>query len=110
MLSTSLSGRIASIGGGAVTGFARIVNSEADLGRIQPGDIMVAPATDISFATTMVLCAGFVTETGGRFAHAAIFAREHGLPCITDVADARKLIPDGAQITLDPELNLISPA
>jgi phosphohistidine swiveling domain-containing protein len=107
MNTTTLSGRVASVGRGVITGIARIVNSETDLERVQPGEIMIAPQTDITFAPTMQLCAGVVTELGGRFCHAAIFTREHHIPCLTDVADARSLIPDGALITLDPINNRI---
>lgn len=104
----ALTGRVASIGPGAVKGPARVINSEADLDKIRPGDIMVTSQTDINYAPSMLLCAGIITETGGRFCHAAIFSRENDLPCITDVDGARELIPDGVTIVLDPKENRIA--
>jgi len=104
----TLSGRVASIGEGFVKGIARIINNEAELDKIQLGDIMVAPQTDINFVPALELCAGLVTEQGGRFCHAAIYSRENDLPCITDVENALKIIPDGAEIILDTNNNSIS--
>lgn len=103
-----LSGRVASIGEGITKGIARIINNETELDKIQPGDIMVAPQTDINFVPALELCVGLITEQGGRFCHAAIYSRENNLPCITDVDNARKQIPDGAVIILDTANNIIS--
>jgi len=104
----TLSGRVASIGNGLIQGIARIVNSESELGKIREGDIMIAPQTDINYVPALDFCIGLITETGGRFCHAAIYSRENNLPCITDVENARKIIPDGAEIILDTESNCIS--
>mgnify|MGYP005824582155 CR=1 FL=1 len=104
----SLTGRVASIGDGIVKGYARIINNEAELEKIQLGDIMVAPQTDINFVPALELCTGLITEQGGRFCHAAIYSRENNLPCITDVNNARKVIPDGAEIIIDTNSNSIS--
>jgi phosphohistidine swiveling domain-containing protein len=104
----SLKGRVASIGDGIVKGYARIINNEAELEKIQLGDIMVAPQTDINFVPALELCTGLITEQGGRFCHAAIYSRENNLPCITDVNNARKVIPDGAEIIIDTNSNSIS--
>jgi phosphoenolpyruvate synthase/pyruvate phosphate dikinase len=108
MQTFTLKGRVASIGDGIVKGIARIVNSESELDKIQPGDIMVAPQTDINFVPSLELCVGLVTEQGGRFCHAAIFSRENNLPCITDVENARTIIPDGMEIIVDTNSNSIS--
>ncbi len=103
----TLAGRVASIGKGVAKGTARIINSEAELDKIQAGDIMVAPQTDINFVPALELCIGLITEEGGRFCHAAIYSRENSLPCITDVKNARKEIPDGALVILDTTNNRI---
>lgn len=104
----TFSGRVASIGEGITNGIARIINNESELDRIQPGDIMIAPQTDINFVPALELCVGLITEQGGRFCHAAIYSRENNLPCITDVENARKKIPDGVAIILDAANNIIS--
>jgi pyruvate,water dikinase len=104
----TLSGRVASIGEGFVKGIARIINNEAELDKIQAGDIMIAAQTDINFVPAMEQCVGLVTEQGGRFCHAAIYSRENYLPCITDVENARQIITDGAEIILNTHKNTIS--
>lgn len=103
-----LSGRVSSIGNGFVRGIARIINNEMELDKIKDGDILIAPQTDINFVPALELCVGLITEHGGRFCHAAIYSRENDLPCITDVKDARKIIPDGAEIIIDTNNNSIS--
>lgn len=103
-----LTGRVASLGDGIVKGVARIISSESELDKIQSGDIMIAPQTDINYVPALELCVGLITEQGGRFCHAAIYSRENDLPCITDVENARGVIPDGAEIILDAKNNSIS--
>lgn len=103
-----LSGRVASRGEGIVKGIARVIHNESELTKIQLGDIMVAPQTDINYAPSLELCVGLITEQGGRFCHAAIYSRENDLACITDVTDALSAIPDGTEIIMDTKNNIIS--
>jgi pyruvate,water dikinase len=104
----TLNGRVASIGDGVVKGIARIINNESELDKIQLGDIMVVPQTDINFVPALELCVGLITEQGGRFCHAAIYSRENNLSCITNVENAMSLIPDGILIVIDTNNNSIS--
>lgn len=104
----TLSGRVASIGEGLVKGIARIINSESELDKIQQGDIMITGQTDINFVPALEVCTGLITEQGGRFCHAAIYSRENGLACITDVDGARTTIIDGQVILLNTKENKIT--
>ncbi len=104
----TLKGRVASKGDGQITGIARIINDASDLLKIQAGDIMVAPQTDINFVPSLSLCVGLITERGGRFCHAAIYSRENNLPCITNVTDARSQIIENVTITINTIHNTIT--
>ena len=86
---------------GTATGSARIVQGPADFVRVRPGDILVCPFTDPSWTPLLRVAAGVITETGGVLSHAAIVAREHGIPAVLGVPDAVSLIPDGATVTVD---------
>jgi pyruvate,water dikinase len=66
-----------------------------ELRSVRAGDILVAPNTDPGWTPVFGLIAGLVVQTGGMLSHAAIVAREYGLPAVTGVADACALIlPD----------------
>jgi phosphohistidine swiveling domain-containing protein len=86
---------------GVVRGPARVTLSPTDVGRIGPGDIIVCPATNPSWVPVFAIAAGLVTNTGGILAHAAVVAREFGLPAVVGVAGATSRIPDGALIEID---------
>ncbi|MBB5625452.1 PEP/pyruvate-binding domain-containing protein [Sphaerisporangium krabiense] len=86
---------------GTVTGTARIVRGLGDFARVRPGDILVCPFTDPAWTPLLRIAAGVVTETGGVLSHAAIVAREHGIPAVLGVPDATSRLRDGAVITID---------
>jgi phosphohistidine swiveling domain-containing protein len=85
---------------GIVSGIARVIKTQQELGRVAPGEILVCNSTDPGWTAAFNVISGIVTETGGALAHAACLAREYGLPGV-QVAGAMKHIPDGARITLD---------
>ncbi|MEV6034816.1 PEP/pyruvate-binding domain-containing protein [Nonomuraea sp. NPDC052116] len=86
---------------GTVTGTARIVRGPGDFARIHPGDILVCPFTDPAWTPLLRIAAGVVTETGGVLSHAAIVARELGIPAVLGVPDATGRLHDGTVITID---------
>lgn len=86
---------------GTVTGTARIVRGPADFARVRPGDILVCPFTDPAWTPLLRIAAGVVTETGGLLSHAAIVAREHGIPAVLGVPYATSSLRDDAVITID---------
>lgn len=86
---------------GTVTAAARIVRGPSDFQAVQPGDIIVCPYTDPTWTPLFSIAAGVVTEIGGVLSHAAIVAREYGIPAVLGVAGVTTRIDDGARTTLD---------
>lgn len=95
------------IGRQAVTGRARVVRSEADLARVEEGDILVTRFTDADFIPAMERAAGIVTEEGGLTSHAAVAGISLGKPVIVGAEGATRQIPDDAVITLDVAHGLV---
>jgi pyruvate,water dikinase len=86
---------------GVVRAKARIVRSEAEWHTLQPGEVLVCPFTNPAWTPLFAVAAAVVTETGGAGAHAAIVAREYGIPAVMGVAGATSLIADGQEILVD---------
>jgi len=85
---------------GLYRGRARVVTNVADA-RLEPGDILVAPATDPSWTPLFLTAGALIVEEGGPLSHAAIVARELGLPAVLNVPGATGLIVDGEEVTVD---------
>ncbi|MBS0212440.1 MAG: phosphoenolpyruvate synthase [Proteobacteria bacterium] len=81
-------------------GKARIVRSLAEMEKVQPGDVLVADMTDPDWEPIMKRAAAIVTNRGGRTCHAAIIARELGVPAVVGCGNALDTIPDGADVTV----------
>lgn len=86
---------------GTVSATARIVRRLSDFPNVRRGDIAVCRFTDPSWTPLFTVASGVVTEMGGSLSHAAIVAREFGIPAAVGVANATERIEDGAKITLD---------
>jgi pyruvate,water dikinase len=89
------------IGTGTVEGPARVVRRPEDMGRIVDGDVLVAVATTTAFNAVFPLLSGLVTEQGGLFSHAAILARELGLPAVVGVPGLLDDVADGDLVEVD---------
>ncbi len=89
-----------SIGQRVGTGVARVVTNVAEMNLIQMGDVLVADMTDPDWEPVMKRASAIVTNRGGRTCHAAIIARELGVPAIVGCGDATDRIPDGAEVTV----------
>ena len=85
---------------GIVTGRIRVLNSIEGIGRLS-GEIVVFPAIEPTLALIFPLVGGFIAEMGGLLSHAAILAREYGLPAIVSVRDATRRLRDGDRVELD---------
>ncbi len=81
-------------------GHARVVASVADIRRVQPGDVLVTDMTDPDWEPIMKKAAAIVTNRGGRTCHAAIIARELGIPAVVGCGDATRRVRDGADVTV----------
>jgi pyruvate,water dikinase len=92
---------------GRVTGPVRIITSLSDGARLEPGDIMVAHATDPSWSPLFLIAGGIVLEMGGPLAHAAIVAREFGLPAVLNVQHATRTLREGDTALVDGTLGIV---
>jgi pyruvate,water dikinase len=84
------------IGAGAV----RVVEDASEMGRVRPGDIIVTDMTDPNWEPVMKRAAAIVTNRGGRTCHAAIIARELGIPAVVGCGDATARLKDGEACTV----------
>ncbi|GGD53188.1 phosphoenolpyruvate synthase [Pseudoxanthomonas indica] len=82
------------------SGIARVVRSLDDMSRVQPGDVLVADMTDPDWEPVMKRAAAIVTNRGGRTCHAAIIARELGVPAVVGTGNALDHIKDGQEVTV----------
>jgi pyruvate,water dikinase len=91
------------------TGTARlVVGADPDaIARFEPGDVLVAPMTSPSYNLLLSLAGGLITEEGGTFSHAAIMARELGLPAVLGIPGATRRIADGDLVTVDPASGMV---
>ena len=86
---------------GTVTGLARVVTDHRRGAYIEPGEILVAPVTDVAWTPLFSQAAGLVVEVGGLLSHGSIVAREYGVPAVVGVSGATKTIRTGDRIRLD---------
>jgi pyruvate,water dikinase len=86
---------------GRHTGTARVVMSAEAADDLEPGDVLVAPATDPAWTPLFLIAGAVVVDVGGRNSHAVIISRELGIPCVVSVTGATRAIPDGATVTVD---------
>ncbi len=89
-----------SIGGRIGAGTAKVIMSLDDMDKIQPGDVLVTDMTDPDWEPIMKRAAAIVTNRGGRTCHAAIIARELGVPAVVGCNDATRMIKDGQEVTV----------
>ncbi|ASM77866.1 phosphoenolpyruvate synthase [Vitreoscilla filiformis] len=82
------------------TGPVRLVSSIAEMERVQPGDVLVTDMTDPNWEPVMKRASAIVTNRGGRTCHAAIIARELGIPAVVGCGDATETLADGALVTV----------
>ena len=82
------------------TGTVRVVKDASEMDRVQPGDVLVADMTDPNWEPVMKRAAAIVTNRGGRTCHAAIIARELGVPAVVGCGDATHVLKDGAVVTV----------
>ena len=81
-------------------GPVRLVQSAREMDRVQPGDVLVTEMTDPDWEPVMKRASAIVTNRGGRTCHAAIIARELGIPAVVGSGDATHVLKDGASVTV----------
>jgi pyruvate,water dikinase len=89
-----------SIGQKIGTGTAKVIRDVSEMNRIQHGDVLISDMTDPDWEPVMKRSAAIITNRGGRTCHAAIIARELGIPAVVGCGDATETIPDGQDVTV----------
>lgn len=89
-----------SIGQKIGAGTVRIIRSVAEMNRVRAGDVLVSDMTDPDWEPVMKRASAIVTNRGGRTCHAAIIARELGIPAVVGCGDATETIKDGSEVTV----------
>ncbi|HKC04892.1 MAG TPA: phosphoenolpyruvate synthase [Patescibacteria group bacterium] len=100
-----LTGAAASPGIG--TGPVKILKSPKEIGRVQKGDVLVAPMTSPDYVPAMKKASAIVTDEGGQTSHAAIVSRELGIPCVVGTHDGTSKLKEGSIVTVDGTLGQI---
>ena len=85
---------------GVCTGKARVIMGMRDFDKMEEGDILIVPFSDVSWSPLFAKAAAVVSECGGMLSHSSIIAREYDIPAVVSVPDATRLL-DGAMITVD---------
>ncbi|OZG71316.1 phosphoenolpyruvate synthase [Hahella sp. CCB-MM4] len=89
-----------SIGQKIGRGPVKVITSIHEMDRVQPGDVLVTDMTDPDWEPVMKRASAIVTDRGGRTCHAAIIARELGIPAVVGCGDATQLLQDGKEVTV----------
>lgn len=89
-----------SIGQRIGSGKVRIINSIKEMDKVQEGDVLVSDMTDPDWEPVMKRAAAIITNRGGRTCHAAIIARELGVPAIVGCGNATEVLTDGQEVTV----------
>lgn len=89
-----------SIGQKIGKGVARVLNDISEMDKVKPGDVLVTDMTDPDWEPIMKKASAIVTNRGGRTCHAAIVARELGIPAVVGCSDATTVIKDGQEVTI----------
>lgn len=90
-----------SVGSRIAAGKARVVKHVSELAQVQPGDVLVAATTSPDWEPAMKIACAIVTDRGGRTCHAAIVARELGIPAVVGAQNATWLLESGSIVTVD---------
>jgi pyruvate,water dikinase len=93
---------------GVVEGVARVVRSVDEIGLVQPGEVLVCPVTAPSWGPVFPKIAAAVSDIGGMMSHAAIVAREYGLPAVVGTGHATSAIRTGDRVRVDGDAGRVT--
>jgi len=85
---------------GVYTGRAKVIRSLSEFSKMEPGDVLVIPYSDVGWTPLFARAGGVIAESGGLLSHSSIIAREYHIPAVVSVADAT-LLQDNTLVTVD---------
>lgn len=94
-------------GGGTATGAVRIIHGPDEFGELRPGEVLVCPTTNPSWTPLFTRAAAVVVDHGGIASHAAIVAREYGIPAVMGCGSATATLRTGQQVTVDGDRGIV---
>ncbi|AQZ65642.1 phosphoenolpyruvate synthase [[Actinomadura] parvosata subsp. kistnae] len=97
-------------GGGTATGPVKVITKPAEFGRLATGDVLVCPYTNPSWTPLFQHAAAVVVDTGGAASHAAIVAREYGIPAVMGTGTGTSVLKDGQLVTVHGDTGTVTGA
>ncbi|MEO3788043.1 PEP/pyruvate-binding domain-containing protein [Actinocorallia sp. B10E7] len=94
--------------GGVVEGTVRVATTIAQARELRPGEVLVAPVTDVGWTPYFTLIAALVTDIGSSVSHGAVVAREYGLPCVVNTQGATRLLHTGDRVRVDGDRGTVT--
>ncbi len=96
--------------GGRVTGPVRVIREPAEFGSLRSGDVLVCPYTNPTWTSLFQRAAAVVVDSGGILSHAAIVAREYGIPAVMATGGGTRVLANGQQVTVDGDTGRVTAA
>jgi pyruvate,water dikinase len=96
--------------GGRVTGPVRVIREPAEFGVLRSGDVLVCPYTNPTWTSLFQRAAAVVVDSGGIGSHAAIVAREYGIPAVMGTGSGTRVLADGQQVTVNGDTGRVTAA
>jgi rifampicin phosphotransferase len=93
---------------GVVEGSVRVAATVLEAQDLQPGEILVAPVTDVGWTPYFTLIAALVTDIGSSVSHGAVVAREYGLPCVVNTQGATRVLHTGDRVRVDGDRGTVT--
>ncbi len=93
---------------GTVSGEARVLAHPDEASELRAGEILVVTCADVGWSPMFLLAGALVTDLGGVLSHAAVVAREYGVPAVFGVTDATRLIRSGQRVTVDGDAGVVT--
>ncbi|MFO0646878.1 MAG: PEP/pyruvate-binding domain-containing protein [Polyangiales bacterium] len=92
---------------GVVTGVVRVLRDPADGASLQPGEVLVTAVADVGWTPLFLMAAAVVTELGGALSHAALVAREYGVPAVVNVPGITRALRNGDRVRVDGDRGIV---